>query len=69
MGRRGYPAELRRKVLDLLADGRSVARNAHDLERSATRRSTAGVVRLRSAHSDFEKALTAAVLDSPESHW
>ena len=26
MGRRGYPAEFRRKVLDLLADGTSVAR-------------------------------------------
>ena len=32
MGRRGYPAEFRRKVLDLLADGRSVANVAHDLE-------------------------------------
>ena len=27
-----YPAEFRRKVLDLLADGSSVARIAHDLE-------------------------------------
>ncbi len=32
MGRRGYPAELRRKVLDLLADGKSVASVAHDLD-------------------------------------
>jgi len=32
MGRRGYPAEFRRKVLDLLADGRSVASVAHDLD-------------------------------------
>ncbi len=32
MGRRGYPAEFRRKVLDLLADGKSVASIAHDLE-------------------------------------
>jgi transposase len=31
MGRRGYPAEFRRKVLDLLADGKSVASVAHDL--------------------------------------
>src|SRR4051794_13859774 len=34
MGRRGYPAEFRRKVLDLLADGKSVASIAHDLESS-----------------------------------
>jgi transposase-like protein len=32
MGRRGYPAEFRRRVLDLLAQGRSVASVAHDLE-------------------------------------
>jgi transposase-like protein len=32
MGRPGYPAEFRRKVLDLLADGRSVASVAHDLD-------------------------------------
>lgn len=32
MGRRGYPAEFRRKVLDLLADGKSVASIAHDLD-------------------------------------
>lgn len=32
MGRRGYPAEFRRKVLDLLADGKSVASVAHDLD-------------------------------------
>ncbi len=32
MGRRGYPAEFRRKVLDLLAAGKSVASVAHDLE-------------------------------------
>jgi transposase len=32
MGRRGYPAEFRRKVLDLLAEGRSVASIAHDLD-------------------------------------
>ncbi len=32
MGRPGYPAELRRRVLDLLAEGRSVASVAHDLE-------------------------------------
>lgn len=32
MGRRGYPAEFRRKVLDLLAEGRSVASVAHDLD-------------------------------------
>lgn len=31
MGRPGYPAEFRRKVLDLLAEGRSVAGIAHDL--------------------------------------
>lgn len=31
MGRPGYPAEFRRKVLDLLAEGRSVASIAHDL--------------------------------------
>ncbi len=32
MGRPGYSAEFRRKVLDLLADGRSVASVAHDLD-------------------------------------
>jgi transposase len=32
MGRRGYSAEFRRKVLDLLAEGRSVASVAHDLD-------------------------------------
>lgn len=32
MGRRGYPPEFRRKVLDLLEEGRSVARVAHDLD-------------------------------------
>lgn len=32
MGRPGYPAEFRRRVLDLLAEGRSVASVAHDLE-------------------------------------
>ena len=32
MGRPGYPAEFRRKVLDLLAEGRSVAGVAHDLD-------------------------------------
>lgn len=32
MGRRGYPAEFRRKVLDLLADRKSVASVAHDLD-------------------------------------
>ena len=31
MGRRGYPPEFRRKVLDLL-EGRSVAQVAHDLD-------------------------------------
>lgn len=32
MGRRGYSAEFRRKVLDLLAQGRSVVSIAHDLD-------------------------------------
>lgn len=32
MGRPGYPAEFRRKVLDLLAQGRTVAGVAHDLD-------------------------------------
>jgi transposase-like protein len=32
VGRRGYPPEFRRKVLDLLEAGRSVAEVAHDLE-------------------------------------
>ena len=32
MGRPGYSAEFRRKVLDLRADGRSVASVAHDLD-------------------------------------
>ncbi|MES0835612.1 transposase [Nocardiopsis umidischolae] len=32
MGRRGYPAEFRRKVLDLVQAGRSVADVAHDLD-------------------------------------
>ncbi|GMA42006.1 hypothetical protein GCM10025883_40510 [Mobilicoccus caccae] len=32
MGRRGYPPEFRRKVLDLLEEGRSVTQVAHDLD-------------------------------------
>ena len=32
MGRLGYPAEFRRKVLDLLAEGRNDASIAHDLD-------------------------------------
>ncbi|MGV8845526.1 transposase [Tessaracoccus sp.] len=32
MGRRGYSAEFRRKVLDLLRQGRGVASIAHDLD-------------------------------------
>ena len=32
MGRRGYPPEFRRKVLDLLAAGRTVADVARDLQ-------------------------------------
>lgn len=32
MGRRGYPPEFRRKVLDLLEEGRSGAQVAHDLD-------------------------------------
>ncbi len=32
MGRQGYSAEFRRKVLDLLAEGRSVASVSHDLD-------------------------------------
>lgn len=32
MGRPGYPAEFRRKVLDLLGEGRTVASIAHDLD-------------------------------------
>jgi transposase-like protein len=32
MGRRGYPPRLRRKVLDLVEAGRSVADVARDLE-------------------------------------
>jgi transposase-like protein len=32
MGRPGYPAEFRRKALDLLAEGRSVVSVAHDLD-------------------------------------
>jgi len=32
MGRPGYSAEFRRKVLDLLTQGRSVASVAHDLD-------------------------------------
>lgn len=42
MGRQGYSAEFRRKVLDLLAEGRSVACIAHTISTSATRRSTTG---------------------------
>jgi transposase-like protein len=34
MGRRGYSSEFRRKVLDLLEQGRSVASVAHDLDLS-----------------------------------
>ncbi len=32
MGARGYPPEFRRKVLDLLESGRSIAEVAHDLD-------------------------------------
>lgn len=32
MGRPGRPGEFRRRVIDLLAQGRSVARVAHDLD-------------------------------------
>ncbi|TDQ53349.1 helix-turn-helix domain-containing protein [Actinorugispora endophytica] len=32
MGRRGYPVEFRRKVLDLVQAGRGVADVAHDLD-------------------------------------
>lgn len=32
MGRQGYSAEFRSKVLDLFADGRSVASVAHHLD-------------------------------------
>ncbi len=32
MGRRGYPPEFRRKVLDLVASGRKVSEVAFDLE-------------------------------------
>nr|WP_179771047.1 transposase [Actinopolymorpha cephalotaxi] len=32
VGRRGYPPQFRRKVLDLLEEGRSVAQVAHDLD-------------------------------------
>lgn len=32
MRRAGYPAEFRPKILDLLADGKSVASIAHDLD-------------------------------------
>ncbi len=32
MGRRGYPPEFRRRVLDLLESGRSVAEVARDLQ-------------------------------------
>jgi transposase-like protein len=35
VGRRGYPPEFRRKVLDLVASGRKVAEVAFDLEISA----------------------------------
>ncbi|MEV5552012.1 transposase [Nonomuraea wenchangensis] len=35
MGRRGYPPEFRRKVLDLLEGGRKVTDLAHDLEISS----------------------------------
>jgi transposase len=32
VGRRGYPPEFRRKVLDLLEEGRTIAQVAHDLD-------------------------------------
>jgi len=44
MGRRGYSAEFRRKVLDRLAGGHSVASVAHDLDLS-DRRSITGAAR------------------------
>lgn len=48
MGRRGYPPEFRRKVLDPLESGRSAAEVARDLQVSATSRSTAGVDKIAS---------------------
>ena len=47
MGRPGYPAEFRRRVLDLLAEGRSVA-SVRTISTSATRRSMAGGVKIAS---------------------
>ena len=37
MGRQAYPAEFRRRVLDRLAEGHSVASVAHDLDISGCR--------------------------------
>jgi hypothetical protein len=45
MGRQGYSAEFSRKVLDLLAAGRSVASVAHEAWTSAIRRSITGAGR------------------------
>ncbi len=42
MGRRGYPEEFRRRVLDLIAAGRKVARGRATISGSASRRSTRG---------------------------
>ena len=43
MGRRGYPPEFRRKVVDLVEAGRSVADVTRDLGGSVNSRSTPGV--------------------------
>ena len=47
MGRRGYPPEFRRKVLDLVEAGRPIAEVAKALA-SATSRSTAGAAKTAS---------------------
>ena len=48
MGRRGYPPEFRRKVLDLVEAGRPIAEVAKALGISAPSPSTPGVARTAS---------------------
>jgi transposase len=63
VGRRGYPPEFRRKVLDLVESGRSVTDVTRDMG-TAPSRSTPGAVRTGSAKGSFlpgeKPELTAA---------
>ena len=59
MGRRGYPPEFRRKVLDLIEAGRPIAEVAQAIWGSATSRSTPGAAKTASTEG-LEPGLTSA---------